>query len=165
MTTKTFDQILQGMLDRVPSTMDKREGSVIYDALAPAARELADAYAELEQARADTFAGTAQREWLIKRGQEIGISPYEATYAIRRGQFTPTSLEIAIGERFSLEEVNFRVTERVEAGLYNLECASYPSTTSRGSKRRRCFLRSLCTAKRKRRPRISDSAISTRCRP
>lgn len=122
MTTKTFDQILQGMLDRVPSTMDKREGSVIYDALAPAARELADAYAELEQARADTFAGTAQREWLIKRGQEIGISPYEATYAIRRGQFTPPSLEIAIGERFSLEEVNFRVTERVEAGLYNLEC-------------------------------------------
>ena len=122
MTIKTYDQILQGMLDRVPATMDKREGSVIYDDLAPAARELADEYAELAQARADTFAGTAQREWLIKRGAEIGISPYEATYAIRRGQFTPASLEIAIGERFSLEDVNFVVTEKVENGLYNLRC-------------------------------------------
>ena len=37
----TFEELLQGMLDRVPSDVDKRQGSVIYDALAPAAYFLA----------------------------------------------------------------------------------------------------------------------------
>lgn len=35
----TYEDILQRMLDRVPDSMDKREGSIIYDALAPAAVE------------------------------------------------------------------------------------------------------------------------------
>ena len=34
---QTFDVILQRMLSRVPETMDKRESSPIYAALAPAA--------------------------------------------------------------------------------------------------------------------------------
>ena len=38
----TYEHILQGMLNRVPDDIDKREGSVIYDALAPAAYFLAD---------------------------------------------------------------------------------------------------------------------------
>lgn len=40
----TFESILSAMLQRVPDTVDKREGSVIYDALSPAAAELAKAY-------------------------------------------------------------------------------------------------------------------------
>lgn len=36
----TFESILSAMLQRVPDTVDKREGSVIYDALSPAAAEL-----------------------------------------------------------------------------------------------------------------------------
>ena len=36
----TYDAILARMLGRVPDDLDKREGSVIYDALAPAAIEL-----------------------------------------------------------------------------------------------------------------------------
>ena len=44
----TFEFILDRMLDRVPDTVDKREGSIIYDALAPAAAELAKTYMELE---------------------------------------------------------------------------------------------------------------------
>ena len=35
----SFQDILQRMLDRVPDKYDKREGSVIYTALAPAAVE------------------------------------------------------------------------------------------------------------------------------
>ena len=37
MEDMTFDVIMQRMLDRVPDDLDKREGSVIWDALAPAA--------------------------------------------------------------------------------------------------------------------------------
>ena len=36
----TYEEILQRMLGRVPNTIDKREGSLIYTALAPAAAEL-----------------------------------------------------------------------------------------------------------------------------
>ena len=39
-----YDTILQRMLDRVPIQIDKREGSIIYNALAPAAAELAQMY-------------------------------------------------------------------------------------------------------------------------
>ena len=44
---KTYENILQGMLNRVSNDVDKREGSVIYDALAPAAYFLADQYFQL----------------------------------------------------------------------------------------------------------------------
>ncbi|WP_338135931.1 hypothetical protein [Paenibacillus thiaminolyticus] len=45
---QTFDVILGRMLERVPDDVDKREGSVIYNACAPAAWELASLYAELD---------------------------------------------------------------------------------------------------------------------
>ena len=38
---RTYEEILRGMLDRAPEDIDKREGSVIYDALAPTAYFLA----------------------------------------------------------------------------------------------------------------------------
>ena len=44
---RTYENILQEMLDRVTEDVDKREGSVIYDALAPAAYFLADQYFQL----------------------------------------------------------------------------------------------------------------------
>ena len=44
----TFDYIMNRMLESVPDTVDKREGSIIYDALSPAAAELAKAYMELD---------------------------------------------------------------------------------------------------------------------
>lgn len=117
-----FQTILDRMLANVPSTVDKREGSVVYDALAPAAREFAKMYEALEEKLKNTFAGTADREWLIKRGAEIGIEPSEATYAVRKGVFTPTSLDIQLGERFSYNDLNFIVIEKLEDGVYALQC-------------------------------------------
>lgn len=43
----TFENIMDRCLARVPDSVDKREGSVIYDAIAPAAAELAIMYIEL----------------------------------------------------------------------------------------------------------------------
>lgn len=120
----TFDEILKRMLSAVPDTFDKREGSVIYDALAPAAYELYQMYLAIDEKLKNTFAGTADREWLIKRCAEVGITPNEATYAVRKGVFTPATLEISIGERFNLDDLNFKVIEKVEAGVYYLQCES-----------------------------------------
>ena len=43
----TYDNILADMLSRVTSDIDKREGSVIYDALAPCAYQLTQTYYHL----------------------------------------------------------------------------------------------------------------------
>ena len=119
----TFEEILQRMLDAVPDAYDKREGAVIYDALAPAARELANMYVELEKKLDNTFAGTAEREWLIKKCAEIGITPTEATRATRKMVVTPVTVDIPIGERFNFEDLYFIVTEKLEtAGEYAVQC-------------------------------------------
>lgn len=81
----TYEDILQRMLDRVPNNMDKREGSIIYDALAPAAIELQLMYIELDVIMNESFADTASREYLIKRASERGITPEPATNAILKG--------------------------------------------------------------------------------
>ena len=129
----TYEQILERMLSRVPDTFDKREGSVIFDAIAPSAYECSLLYADIETKVKNTFAGTADRENLIKRGAEIGIAPFEATYALRKGLFTPTTLELPIGERFSYENLNFFIVEKLDAGVYSLKCETVGSVGNLGS--------------------------------
>ncbi|OOM82338.1 baseplate J-like protein [Clostridium puniceum] len=115
----TYEALLQRMLNRVPNTMDKREGSIIYDALAPAAVELQNMYIELDVILNETFADTASRTYLIKRAKERGINPDEATYAILKGIF---NIDIPIGSRFSLDNLNYIATEKISTGVYKLQC-------------------------------------------
>lgn len=121
----TYETILQRMLDRVPNNMDKREGSIIYDALAPAAVELQLMYIELDTILKETFADTAQRDYLVRRAAERGIEPYNATYATLKGLFTPTSLDIPIGSRFSCNELNYIVISKIQDGEYQLQCETF----------------------------------------
>ncbi len=118
----TYEEILERMLERVPDDMDKREGSLIYDALAPAAIELQIMYIELDVILKETFADNASREFLLRRVAERGIMPKEATHAILRGEFTPPALELEPGTRFSCEELNYAITEKVSDGTYRLQC-------------------------------------------
>ena len=120
----TFESILERMLSRIPDTMDKREGSVIYDALAPAAIELQLMYIQLDTILQESFADTQSREYLIKRAAERGLSPYAATYAVIRGAFTPANVEIPVGSRFNMGEINYAVTKKIAEGSYQLTCES-----------------------------------------
>ena len=129
----TFEEIMERLLERVPDTFDKREGSVIWDALSPAAYELSLAYADMEAKRRNTFAGTADREGLIECCKEIGITPNPATYAVRQAIFTPLDLEVAIGERFNFEDLNFMVTEKISAGVYALTCETLGTAGNYGT--------------------------------
>lgn len=104
----TFEEILERMLENVPSDVDKREGSIIYDALAPCAVELAKMYAELEQYRDECFADTASREFLKRRAAERGMFPKPATCAVLSAEF---NVDVPVGTRFSLEGLNYAVTE------------------------------------------------------
>lgn len=129
----TKDEILNEMLASVPNTYDKREGSVIFDSCAPSARQFYIVNELIKEFLNNTFAGTADREWLIKKGAEIGIKPHDSTYAIRKGLFTPVELNIAVGERFSYEDLNFIVIEKLEDGVYALQCEQKGSKGNLGS--------------------------------
>lgn len=125
-----FSQILERMLNRVSSKYDKREASMIYDALAPAAVELFNAYWYMQGVLNEMFPDTATRTYLIKHCAERGITPKPAGNAIVMGEFTPTNLEIAIGTRLSHEDLNYKVTEKIADGLYELQCETAGSVAN-----------------------------------
>lgn len=132
-----FDYILEEMLSKVSDDFDKREGAVIYDALAPAALQLADFYSNLDMVIEETFADTASYEYLIKRAAERGLTPYEETCAICKMVVTPADTPIAVGDRFNLNDLNYMVTSAINqlTGTYQLKCetAGTAANQQRGS--------------------------------
>ena len=125
----TFEDILKRMLDRIPNTLDKRQGSIIYDALAPAAAELAQCYISLDVFVDQTYLENAMGENLDNRVADYGLTRNSATYAQRIGIFRDTdnkAMLIDIGARFGIPNVNggynFTVTDIVEIGKYILTC-------------------------------------------
>lgn len=127
---QTYESIIERLLDRVPDDMDKREGSIIYDAVAPVAMEIAMMYWELENVLVEGFADTASREYLEKRAKERNIIPYPATNAIVKATFSPATLEVTIGSRFNLGEFNYIVTEKISDGVYMLLSESQGSVVN-----------------------------------
>lgn len=105
---KTYENLLADMLYRVNSKYDKREGSMIYDGVAPAAFEFAEAYIMARAIIKQTYAKTADRDFLALRAIEFNIVPREATTAEVKGKF---SQAVDIGTRFNYEDLNFRVTD------------------------------------------------------
>lgn len=121
----TYEIILQRMMDRVlvqNPNLDTREGSIIFDALAPAAIELQNMYIELDVILDETFADTASREMLIKRAAERGIVPEQATKALLKGEF---NIDVPIGSRYSLGNLNYITVEKIAVGAYKLQCESF----------------------------------------
>ncbi|NNG67352.1 baseplate J/gp47 family protein [Caldanaerobacter subterraneus] len=79
---------MQRLLSKVSYDIDKSEGSFIYDALAPVALELAQAYAELDRILQIVFAQTSYGEWLEKRAAEFGIYRKAGTKATGQVKFS-----------------------------------------------------------------------------
>lgn len=119
----TYEMIMQRMLDRVSNNVDKREGSVIWDALAPAAVELKLMYIELDNIMDESFADTASRPFLIRRCAERGITPDAATCAVLQGEFTPATIDM-IGKRFNMpnQNTNYIVTDKTSGGVHQVQC-------------------------------------------
>lgn len=110
-TDYKYEAILQRMLDRIPADFDKRPSSPIYLALAPAAYELANSYQAMENVVKQMFATTSDRDWLIIEAKTYGYEPYPATNAVLEGEF---DVKLDMGARFSLDQLNYRVTGIVD---------------------------------------------------
>ena len=118
---QSYETILQRMLDRVSDGFDKREGSVIWDTHSPTALEFQNLYLELENILQESFGDTASREYLIKRAKERGLTPTSASKAVLKGVFTPSTVDVK-GKRFNLSTMNYTVGEKIEDGVYKVEC-------------------------------------------
>ena len=109
----TYESILKRMLARVDDTMDKRIGSIIYDALAPCAAELAEEYIEIQIYKDQTYLLDAVGENLDRKGADFTIPRKTATQAERTGELIDTSnnlINLPIGSRFSVPESDMTVT-------------------------------------------------------
>lgn len=115
----TFENIIKRMLDSVPDTFDKREGSIIYNALAPVAIELTETYIAMDELLDQTFVDTASYYYLEKRCKERGITPLPATNTIAKGVF---NIDIPLDSRFNLGEYNYVTIERISEGIYKMKC-------------------------------------------
>lgn len=131
----TYKYLMSQALSFVDDSLDKREGSIIYDALAPACYVLAGYYMQLYQVVKNSFAVTATGEWLDQRVKESGITRREATAAVKRADFTDDAGQAAvvrIGTRWSTvsstNPITYRVTAQYEqngapvVGAYELTC-------------------------------------------
>ncbi len=116
------------MLERVPKDLDKREGSIIYNALAPAAMEVARMYSDMDRFLEYTFASPNMPDgFLDLRVAEEGLKREEATHAIKKGYFYDQDnnlIDIPIGSRFSIDDFNFVAIEKVSNGTYKMQCES-----------------------------------------
>lgn len=121
----TYEYLMELALSFVPDDRDKRQGSIIYDALAPFCQVLAAGAIQLRQFYTQTYAVTATGEDLDNRVAEQGITRLAATYAVRKisvadGDGNPVTLPL--GSRFSTisntRPVNYIVTSQyVENGV------------------------------------------------
>lgn len=109
----TYEALVKRALARVPPTMDKREGSMVFNGVAPSMAELAQLYIAADFVFTATYLLTAPREYLIKRASDRNMAPYPATAAVYRAEF---NREVPEGTRFSCEDVNFVVTGRMDPG-------------------------------------------------
>ena len=117
----SVDGLRARMLGRVSNKLDKREGSIIFDAISPTALELQFLYIELERVIREAYGDTASHEFLILRCRERGIAPCAATNAVLKGVFSPENIDVS-GKRFSVEDLNYTVGESLGGGAYRVVC-------------------------------------------
>lgn len=111
----TYEVILQRMMARVESdypNLDRREGSIIFSALAPAALELAIMYVELANAMKESFVDTSSREYALVGCKQVGMDTtiFEASAGIHKATF---NVEVEIGSRWNCDLYNYKVQEYI----------------------------------------------------
>lgn len=97
-TQYTYQEILQTLLDRVPDTYDKRDGSPIPTAAGMAAYGLELFYIVLNEVQREGLIQTATGNQLDLLSIIAGTTRYQASPAVRLGIF---DIAVPIGSRFS----------------------------------------------------------------
>lgn len=92
--------LLQTALNEARDDVDKREGSIMYDAVAPLAFLVAKVLEVFRGIAENADIQTAQGEHLDWAASQYGVYRIEAAAAVREAQATPETVQIAVGDRF-----------------------------------------------------------------
>lgn len=140
LTEQTEPVIRQRMLDRLPSDLDKSEGSFAWDSIAPAAIELAQAAIWAQEVLRRGFAQTTFGAYLDLRAEEHGLTRRPAVAATGAVLFTgapgtviPAGTRVSTASTSTSPAVAFRTTEAAiipESGSVEVRIQSETPGTS-----------------------------------
>ena len=134
--SEDFDYWLDLMLENVPDDIDQREGSVIYDALAPAAMVMAQQSLTRANIIKQTYIKTAQGQFLDYRAEEHGTSRYAATQTEVKAKFLDSDgnsiNNVQIGDQFASigETPIFYTVQKINDDLTGELTADDPGTAA-----------------------------------
>ncbi len=114
----TYEELVEEKLDQADSSLDTREGSILFNAFAINSMEIIQMLQTIIANSNESFADTASRPNLIRRAAERGLKPLTATKAKLRGLF---NVNVAIGSRFSLDNLNYVVVDKIADYEFVLE--------------------------------------------
>ena len=114
----TYEELVEEKLDQADSSLDTREGSILFNAFAINSIEIIQMLQTIIANSNESFADTASRPNLIRRAAERGLKPLTATKAKLRGLF---NINVAIGSRFSLDNLNYVVVDKIADFEFVLE--------------------------------------------
>ena len=124
----TYDDILGEALSRVPDTIDKRQGSLVFTTLAPACYKIAEYYDALRDIKLNTNLLTATGDSLDIIGLEKGLVRLPQTKALLSAKVTDIQgnpLTVPLGSRFSskhaADTLFYSVVEDKGGGNYVIE--------------------------------------------
>lgn len=120
----SYEEILSGVLSNIKEDIDKREGSLIYTAVAPVCAELAKAYMDIESLTKDLLPDEAEGDWLDRAVNQFGLQREQASNAQRKANILMEegSEEIPPGSRFGCNGLFYRLEERLSETEYRLIC-------------------------------------------
>ncbi|MCI1930262.1 MAG: baseplate J/gp47 family protein [Clostridia bacterium] len=121
----TYEELLKSKLALVDDSLDKREGSIIYDTLAPNSAESSRLYADMDIFADRMFADTAIGDDLERRTAERNIKRNSSVNAVFKGYFYDTdgnAFDISIGDRFQGGTMNYNAVKKLDKGVFSMQC-------------------------------------------
>ena len=125
MNYQTYEELMAKKLSMIDSNIDKRQGSIIYDALAPNSAEVSKMYADLMMLNDRSYGDTATGIDLTRRALERGVIRKSAVKSILKAEFYDgegNHFDVSVGDRFSYNEIYYTVISKVSKGVFLIEC-------------------------------------------
>lgn len=113
----SFEKTMSRMLDTISDDFDKRETSIMYQAVAMVVPELMLLQSDIELMEDEAFPDSCNYNSLVRFSGLRNIHPKQATRGVVIAEF---SKDIEIGTRFNCEERNYEVLEKIDTNKYKL---------------------------------------------
>ena len=117
---RTYNNILDEMLDEFGQDVDTGEASLAFNACDKIAEKLEETYGDMDAINRNMSPDTMDLDHLIQYGElQRGVSYNYATAPVVKGEFQQ---EIEIGQQFICNDFTYTVSELIDGFAYKLTC-------------------------------------------